>query len=134
MKKKDEWLEISNVKKFTNYIRTMVFVNFVEDNPEEDINKCFEKLTDKEKKELDDVLKITECLLIVKDKAKRLRNKKTKEVKYLINNTMFSQIIEEINQRLVSNIIHTLVSKGLLETAFDSEKNDFVFWPKEQEK
>lgn len=132
--KKDEWLEISNIKKFTNYIRTMVFVGFVEDNPTEDITKCFQELSAKEKKELDDVLGIKECLVIVKSLSKRARNKKTKEIKYLLNNAGLNKIIEEINQRLVSNIIQVLVSKGVLETAFDAEKNDFVFWVKDQEK
>lgn len=132
--KKDEWLEISNLRKFTNYIRTMVFVGFIEDNPDEDITKCFEELSKKEKKELDEVLGIKECLIIVKNLAKKARNKKTNEIKYLLNNIRLNKIIEEINQRLVSNIIQALVSKGVLETAFDVEKNDFVFWVKDQEK
>ena len=29
---------------------------------------------------------------------------------------------------MVSNIVKGLVSRGLVESAFDSEKNDFVFW------
>lgn len=132
--KKDEWLEISNLKKFTNYIRTMVFIGFIEDNPDEDITKCFNKLSPKEKKEMDEILNIKECLIIVKSLAKRARNKKTKEIKYLLNNVRLNKIIEDINQRLVSNIIQVLVSKGILETAFDEEKNDFVFWVKDQEK
>jgi hypothetical protein len=134
MNSKDDWLEISNIHKFTNYIRTMVFVNFIEDKQEIDIIKCFEELSEKEKQELDDVLSKKECLIIVKAKAKRLRHKSTKKIKYLINDTTLAQIVDEINQRLVSNIIQTLVSKGLLETAFDAEVNDFVFWVKDQEK
>jgi hypothetical protein len=31
---------------------------------------------------------------------------------------------------MVSNIISGLVQKGLVETAFDEEANDFVFWVK----
>jgi len=34
---------------------------------------------------------------------------------------------------MVSNIINSLVKKGLIETAFDSEKNDFIFWVKDNE-
>ena len=32
---------------------------------------------------------------------------------------------------MVSNMISNLVKKGLLESAFDEEKNDFVFWKKD---
>jgi hypothetical protein len=34
---------------------------------------------------------------------------------------------------MVSNIISGLVQKGLVETAFDEEANDFVFWVKKNE-
>ena len=131
--KEDEWLEISNIKKFTNYIRTMVFVSFSKDEPEEDILKCFEELTEQEKEELDNLLDIQECLLIIKGLARKVRNKKSRKIKYLVSSEMLNQMIEDVNQRMVSNIIQVLVSKGILETAFDEEKNDFVFWTKEEE-
>ena len=34
---------------------------------------------------------------------------------------------------MTSNIVNGLVQKGLIETAFDSEANDFIFWIKEDE-
>ena len=33
-----------------------------------------------------------------------------------------------MNARLVSNILSSLASKGLIESAYDPEINDFVFW------
>lgn len=134
MKKEEEWLEISNLEKFTNYIRTMIFVSFANDDPEQDIMKCFEELTEQEKEELNNVLEIKECITIVEGIARRVRSKKTKEIKYLINGVMLNHIIDDVNQRMVSNIIKTLVSKGVLESAFDEEKNDFIFWTKDQGK
>lgn len=134
MKKEEEWLEISNLEKFTNYIRTMIFVSFANDDPERDIMKCFEELTEQEKEELNNVLEIKECITIVEGIARRVRSKKTKEIKYLINGVMLNHIIDDVNQRMVSNIIKTLVSKGVLESAFDEEKNDFIFWTKDQGK
>ena len=36
-----EWLEISNLPKFTDYIRKMIYINFNEENAESDIQDCF---------------------------------------------------------------------------------------------
>lgn len=131
MKNKDEWLEISDMKKFADYIRTLVFVNFTEDESDNNMLNCFKKLSSAEKEELENLLDINECMLIIKNKAKKLVGKKTKKIKYIMNTKLLNSIIEDINQRMVSNIIQTLVAKGVLESAFDEEKNDFVFWTKE---
>ena len=32
---------------------------------------------------------------------------------------------------MTANILNNLVSKGYVDTAFDEEENDFVFWVKE---
>jgi hypothetical protein len=34
---------------------------------------------------------------------------------------------------MVSNILAKLVGDGLLDSAFDSERNDFIFWIKEDD-
>lgn len=130
----NEWLEISSMQKFTDYIRTMVYMNFAESTEENDITLSFEELSEKEQVELDNLLDIEECILIVKENVKIVRHKKSKEKKYLINDKRLNKIIEDINHRMVSNIIKELVAKGLLETAFDEEQNDFVFWTKKDNK
>lgn len=43
-------------------------------------------------------------------------------------------IITALNDRLVSNILNSLVNKGLIETAYDDSRNDFVFWVKDNDK
>jgi hypothetical protein len=35
---------------------------------------------------------------------------------------------------MISNLLNTLVNKGLVETAFDEKSNDFVFWVKNENK
>ena len=34
---------------------------------------------------------------------------------------------------MISNILSGLVNKGLVDTAYDSQSNDFVFWVKEDD-
>ena len=51
-----------------------------------------------------------------------------KGMEYSINEEKYMDMIECFNQRLVSNMIQKLAQSGLLEIAFDDEKNDFVFW------
>jgi hypothetical protein len=33
---------------------------------------------------------------------------------------------------MVSNIVRGLVKKGVLDSAFDNDKNDFIFWVKDK--
>jgi hypothetical protein len=34
---------------------------------------------------------------------------------------------------MISNILNNLVNKGVLESAYDADLNDFVFWIKEED-
>ena len=130
MNNNNNWLEISDLSEFADYLRKMVYINFSEDADEsdEDIAKCFSNLKSEEKQELDKCLSIKETKFILKENTKKMRHKKTKEIKYLLNNKILNKVLENLNQRLVSNIIASLVSKGMLESAYDEEMNDFVFW------
>ena len=38
----------------------------------------------------------------------------------------YDDFLVQLNQRMVSNIVHGLVKRGVLNTAFDNEKNDFI--------
>lgn len=128
-----EWLEISDIEKFTDYIRKMIYINFSEENAESDIQDCFQQLGLEEKQEINQVLTLNECVEIVKENCRKFRHKKTKEVKYVIDSDSFDDIIHKVNQRMISNIISALVSRGMLDSAFDEEKNDFVFWVAQQD-
>jgi hypothetical protein len=52
---------------------------------------------------------------------------------YKIKEDDYDDFLVQLNRRMVSNIVKDLVSKGLVESAFDNEKNDFVFWVKGDE-
>lgn len=137
MKNYDDWLEISDIEKFTEYVRNFVYINFRSENIENeeeyeiDFNETTQPLSDEENIELNSILTQIECINIVKETSKKIRHKKTKKIKYLINDKILYTIIQNINRRMVSNMISNLVKKGLLESAFDEEKNDFVFWKKD---
>ena len=39
-----------------------------------------------------------------------------------------------MNHRMTSNILNNLVNKGLVETGYDGNSNDFIFWIKDENK
>jgi hypothetical protein len=43
------------------------------------------------------------------------------------------KIISAIGDRMTSNILNSLVNRGLVETAYDENADDFIFWVKENE-
>lgn len=123
MKKKDEWYEIVDIEKFVESTRVLIFDAFGKKNLKlEDLATDLQSLKEQEKLEINSVLTQQEALLIVKNLAKK------KHGVYVINNKIYSKIIESFNERLVGNMLSNLTNRGLLETAFDSESNDFVFW------
>ena len=42
----------------------------------------------------------------------------------------YDNVLRQLSERMISNIVRNLVKKGLVESAFDEDKNDFVFWIK----
>lgn len=70
-------------------------------------------------------------MVIIKELVKKQKNRKTKEIRYTINDSIFADIVFKLNDRMVSNIVMGLVQRGLIESAFDDDANDFVFWVKD---
>ena len=129
-----DWLEISDMNEFTDYVRKMIYINFSDEEPDSDIQECFQNLGEAEKKEINEVLSLEECVTIVQENARKFKHKKTKEVKYIMDSDSFDLIILSMNQRMISNIIQGLTSRGFLDSAFDEEKNDFIFWVAQNKK
>jgi hypothetical protein len=121
---------VKDLKGFIDSSRALVFNNFGKD-PKEDIDILDVSIDPKERHEIDDILSFDESETICKELLKKQKNKKTKDIRYLINDLIFLKIIESLNDRMVSNILNGLVNKGLVETAYDDESNDFVFWIKD---
>lgn len=124
---------IKDLDKFVYAARALIFNNFGknEESPT-DIDKMLDTITPDEQEEFDRVLSQDESLLIIKSLLKKKISKSKKEY-YVLSDSVFVKILDSLNDRMVSNMLNNLVNKGLVETAFDTETNDFVFWVKDDE-
>lgn len=130
----DDFFIISDFAGFIESTRALVFNNFGQwknDEDSSDVDSMIVKPDDLE--ELNSVLSSTESELIIKQFVKKQKHKITGNIRYLINDSIFMEIIQGLNDRMVSNVLANLVSKGLVESAYDSEINDFVFWASKNE-
>jgi len=128
-----DWFIISNLEEFTDKARAIVYNNFGEWKDDSDEPKEIEDVSPDQQEEFNKVLSHEESLVIVKELIKKEKNKKNKKTRYVLNDKIFLKIIDNLNARMTSNIITSLVQKGLVESAFDDKKNDFVFWVKEND-
>jgi tRNA C32,U32 (ribose-2'-O)-methylase TrmJ len=131
-----EWFAIVNLDSFVNSTRVLVYELFGDQDKEKNeniakTNTDYEKLTNIEKKEINECLTHQESLLISKDFITEKESKKLKKKKYIISDKNYLLFLESLNARLVSNMLSKMVKQELLDTAFDEESNDFVFWLKE---
>ncbi len=127
MKKKEEWYEITDIDKFVEATRVLIYDSFGKKNY--DFNQSVTNIIDLAKadqQELNKTFTQQEALLIVKELAKKRKGL------YCINDRIYSKIIESFTERFVGNMISDLTSRGLLESAFDDKVNDFVFWVSEK--
>jgi len=131
MKKRIQKFEITDLDKFVECSRVLVFDSMGKDKNCEigDIKHEISELSDEELSELDRALTQEESLLICK---KFLTQRKDSD-RFIISNKKYIELIDALNSRMVSNMLNSLVNRGLLETAYDTESNDFVFWVKEDE-
>jgi hypothetical protein len=119
---------IKDLDSFINTTRTLVFNNFGKlDKQSSDID-ILDQVGADEIDEFNAVLSYDESITIAKEILKKQINKKTLKERYLVSDSMYMQIVESLNARMVGNILNNLVNKGLVETAFDEESNDFIFW------
>lgn len=130
------WYVVSNLDDFVTTARKLVFNAFGKaqedvDNPSAD---DLILISPQDQKEFDTVLTQEESLVIAKNLLRKQVNKKTKEERYVITDELMTEIIESLNDRMVSNILNSLVNRGVLESAYDTESNDFIFWVREDEK
>lgn len=127
------WLEVVNVKKLVDFSRKIVYHNFDEDNSDLSDREFLAKVDgiQENNKELDHLLPYGECRVMINPYLVRVVSKT--EDYYKIKEDDYDDFLVQLNRRMVSNIVKDLVSKGLVESAFDNEKNDFVFWVKGDE-
>lgn len=123
---------IHDLEAFTKYARSIVYKNFNKYDSKELIDIEFE-IDANEQEDFDTVISQQESLGIVKEFSRKQINRKTKLIRYIIDYHKFLKIIESIHERMIANILNSLVNKNLLEVAFDPEVNDFVFWSKDKD-
>jgi hypothetical protein len=131
----DQWFFINDFDDFVDHSRSLVFKFFGEVNKvaDDSMTESLYKMTKKETEEMNQTLTHDEAAVIIKNYAKQQINRKTKKIRYCLTDKILQLIIEDLNSRMVSNILTKLVSDGVLDSAFDTEKNDFIFWVKEEE-
>jgi hypothetical protein len=131
----EQWFFINDFDDFVDHARSLVFkffgvANEMADDP---LSSSLATLTKEELSEMDETLTHDESAIIIRNHAKKQINRKTKETRYCLTDEILQSIIEDLNSRMVSNILNTLVNKGVLDSAFDTDQNDFIFWVKDED-
>ena len=127
-----EWFIVKDVDALVESARALVYNNFGTWETSEDDTPVDEMLIKpEEKEEFDKLLSPEESKVIVTQILKKQKHKTTQKLRYLVSDDLFISIIQILNDRMVSNTLANLVSKGLVESAYDSELDDFIFWVKE---
>lgn len=126
---------IKDFEEFVLKTRTLVYNLFLQNTQDQSyIDIMFQQIATQDQEEFNIVISQEEARSIVKQIARKQINRKTKETRYVISDSSYVEILENINARMVSNILNSLVNKGLLESGYDSETNDFIFWVKDEHK
>lgn len=131
---KYDYYEIKDFDSFIEYSRTLVFKFFGESQAEEtkdDMSEVLASINAADKEEMDRVLSKSECELIAKNYLKVKISKKTQNKRYYLNEKILYDMLESFNSRMISNMLNKLVNDGLLESAYDPDQNDFIFWRKD---
>ena len=125
----EEWYEITDLKLFVESSRVLVYSLF--GSVSDDSYKVYiDELNIEEQEEIDTLLTYSECM----DMIKPVLKESSADNEYKISSDEYLDFVESINLRLISNILKSLVNKGLLETGFDDSINDFIFWIPDENK
>lgn len=123
---------ISDIDDFTDKVRAIVYNNFgLWEDDKSDVDILIDDVKELEQENFDAMLSHSESLNIIIPLLRRQKHKTTDEIRYTLNDHIFVDIINSLNERMVSNVLNSLVQKGLVESAYDSETNDFIFWIKD---
>lgn len=129
----DQRLNIVNLDKLINFSRKVVYANLGEEYTDvSDVGflELVENMPEEQLEEMNSILSLSEARAIFKPFVRQQRHKKTLNIKISILESDYDTILRQLSERMISNIVRNLVNRGLVESAFDEEKNDFVFWVK----
>jgi hypothetical protein len=130
----EEWFVVKDIEGFIKSARRLVYNNFGDWDKDEDTIVESMLIKPEDENEFNELLTQEECSVIVKSILKKQRNKTTNAIRYLVCDSLFYEILNQLNDRMVSNTIGSLVQKGLVESAYDDEIDDFVFWVNDKNK
>ena len=129
----NQWLNIVNLDKLINFSRKVVYANLGEeysDASDANFLHLVENMPEEQQEEMNSILSLSEARAIFKPFVRQQRHKKTLNIKTSILESDYDTILRQLSERMISNIVRNLVNRGLVESAFDEEKNDFIFWVK----
>lgn len=130
--KKKQWYDITDINKFVESTRVLVYTAFANSDFDiENMSMEFTDLTHEEQLELDRCLSTNETINIAKDFMKVKREGKNKK-NYIISDKGYVDLMDALTTRITANLLHKLSNDGILDSAFDEELNDFVFWTKDE--
>ena len=134
MKEDNEWFIIDDFDKFVESTRVLVYDAFGNENKKniDELSMMLSDLDESEIEEVDKTLTQAECIVMAKEFVEKQINRKTKKIRYLISNKQYMNMIESFNARMVGNLLNDLSNRGLIESAYDTEANDFIFWLKDE--
>lgn len=115
---------ITDLLEFLDASRVWLYTIFGGLNPSESMQIKYVDLEVEEKQEIDKVLNIKEVINIAQEYIKFNEH----DGIWLITEDRYEELLIELNARMTSNLLASMVSSGILESAYDSEINDFVFW------
>lgn len=129
MSNKDQYI-ITDLDAFTLSARKLIYNGFGKGMVEnqDEFTKLITDISQEALEELNQILSQKEAVIIVKQLIIEQKHKTKNKIRYLLNDKIFEEIIEALNSRFVSNMLSNLASKGLIESAYDPEINDFIFW------
>jgi Mg/Co/Ni transporter MgtE len=135
MSKNNEWFIIDDLEKFVESSRVLIFDSFGKNDSTniDDLSIMLNDLPKDEIEELNSVLTQEECLVMAKPFMKLEKNKRTQEIRYIISSKKYMEMLESFNSRMVSNLLNNLVNRGILDSAYDSDSDDFIFWVKDED-
>ena len=128
----EDWFIINDLDEFVNKTRTLVFNSFGKENDQDISDISLDISSESELEEMNIILSHNESLIIAKNILRCQTNKKNKSKRYLVSTGLYHKYITSLNERMIGNILNRLVNKGLVESAFDNDSNDFVFWIKDE--
>jgi len=125
--KKQRIYEITDIDEFVKSLRSIILENFYEEEDKKKSTSEFDSLMKSKRKKIEEKLTIQEAENIIRPMLKTVVNN-IGEIEHTISHKGFKKMLDELNKRVISNILIELSAEGLIESGFDEEKNDFIFW------